>query len=55
MFKGICREQSVAIKEMKMDASCTEHLKEFQREIAALIKLKGHENLIQLVGISQNE
>lgn len=45
----------MAIKEMVIDSSNGEHLKEFQREIAALIKLKGHENLLQLVGISQKD
>lgn len=42
----------MAVKIIKMDSSDMAHLKEFQREISALIKLKNHENLLQLIAIS---
>lgn len=49
-FKG--KEEDVAIKVIKLDNSDEIHLREFQREIKALIKLKNHINLLQLIGIS---
>ncbi|EAR97002.2 tyrosine kinase domain protein (macronuclear) [Tetrahymena thermophila SB210] len=52
VYKGRCKNKDVAIKVIKLDNSDELHLKEFQREIQALIKLKNHENLLQLVAIS---
>lgn len=46
VFKGDCKNKIVAIKIIKLENSEEIHLKEFQREIAALIKLKNHKNLL---------
>lgn len=45
----------MAIKKMKIKSLTENHLKEFKREITALVTVASHSNLVQLLGISQKE
>ncbi|CAD8189712.1 unnamed protein product [Paramecium octaurelia] len=55
VYKGYWRGGEVAIKKMKIQQLNENHLKEFRREISALVTIKRHPNLVQLLGISQKE
>ncbi|CAK74126.1 unnamed protein product (macronuclear) [Paramecium tetraurelia] len=55
VYKGYLRGGEVAIKKMKIQQLNENHLKEFRREISALVTIKRHQNLVQLLGISQKE
>ncbi|CAD8171189.1 unnamed protein product [Paramecium pentaurelia] len=55
VYKGYWRGGEVAIKKMKIQQLNENHLKEFRREISALVTIKRHQNLVQLLGISQKE
>ena len=43
----------VAVKKMKLSNIKGNHFKEFKREIATLVKLKPHANIVSLMGVSQ--
>ncbi|CAD8077038.1 unnamed protein product [Paramecium primaurelia] len=55
VYKGYWKGGEVAIKKMKIKSLNENHLKEFRREISALVTIKRHQNLVQLLGISQKE
>lgn len=55
VYKGAWRGLDVAIKKMKVASLQENHMKEFYREISALVKLRMHQNLVSLIGVSQNE
>lgn len=46
VFKGYWRGAEVAIKKMKIKSLSENHLKEFGREISALVSIKTHQNLV---------
>jgi serine/threonine protein kinase len=52
VFKGYWRGNEVAVKKMKIKSISENHMKEFRREITALVKIKPHKNLVSLIGIS---
>lgn len=46
----------LAIKRLKTTATLEDdHIKEFQREIAALVKIRPHPNIVALMGVSESE
>ncbi|CAD8053135.1 unnamed protein product [Paramecium primaurelia] len=53
VYKGYWRGGEVAIKTMKIQQLNENHIKEFRREISALVTIKRHQNLVQLLRISQ--
>ncbi|CAD8083040.1 unnamed protein product [Paramecium sonneborni] len=55
VYKGYWRGGEVAIKKMKIKSLNENHLKEFRREISALVTIQRHQNLVQLLGISQKD
>ncbi|CAD8170875.1 unnamed protein product [Paramecium octaurelia] len=55
VYKGYWKGGEVAIKKMKIKSLNENHLKEFRREISALVTIQRHSNLVQLLGISQKE
>ncbi|CAD8085497.1 unnamed protein product [Paramecium sonneborni] len=55
VYKGYWRGGEVAIKKMKIKSLNENHLKEFKREISALVTIQRHPNLVQLLGISQKD
>lgn len=40
---------------MKIKSLNENHMKEFRREITALVKIKPHKHLVSLIGISQKD
>lgn len=51
VYRGLYKQKLVAIKEMKQNLNKTSFMKEFNREIQTLSKLK-HPNLVMLLGAS---
>jgi serine/threonine protein kinase len=53
VYKGYLKgNNEVAIKKMKIKSLSENHLKEFRREITALVNIRPHKNLVSLIGIS---
>ena len=52
MANNIHLLSTLAIKKIKSASLDDTHLKEFEREISALVKLRPHANLVSLTGVS---
>ena len=52
MYMGYLKGSEVAVKKMKIKSLSENHLKEFRREITALVNIRPQKNLVSLIGIS---